>query len=532
MRWITFLLMLICGGSVALADNADDCNQKTDHDLRIKACTALINANDQRAAAYNLRAYAYQAKSDYAQAIKDTTSSLAADPKDANVYGHRGLLYNHPNVREYVKAIADFTKAIELDPRKASYHHLRGSARRNNSEFDLAIADYSKALALDPKRSAGTWSGRCRAYLKKGDNERALADCKEAVRLSPDKVWTHINLGRVHVQMVRLELAIAEFTEAVRLPGDGSKLEAFAERAAIYERQGLNDLARADFAAVLALPASDEDEKRARTAAQLALARLDAVAQNARPRQPNPDSGPATATVPGRRVALVIGNSSYSHVERLANPLNDTRTVAAAFRRLGFTEVIEKADLGYMAMGVALREFGDRTADADWAVIYYAGHGIELNGVAHLIPIDARLERDTHVSDETIGLARVLEKVESAKKLRLVILDACRNNPFSARMIRSAGAARSIGRGLAQIEPEAGVLVAYSAKHGTIAEDGSGRLSPFAEAFVGMIEEPGLEIGFLFRRIRDRVLEKTNKRQEPYIYGTLPGESLYFAPPR
>jgi uncharacterized caspase-like protein len=142
--------------------------------------------------------------------------------------------------------------------------------------------------------------------------------------------------------------------------------------------------------------------------------------------------------------------------------------------------------------------------------------------------VDARLQRDTHVSDETVPLTRVLEKVESAHKLRLVILDACRNNPFVTRMIRSAGLTRSIGRGLSAIEPEGGVLVAYAAKHGTEAEDGAGANRPFAEAMLASLEEPGLEIGFLFRKVRDQVLTATSKRQEPFLYGSLPSESLYF----
>src|SRR5262249_10831438 len=150
--------------------------------------------------------------------------------------------------------------------------------------------------------------------------------------------------------------------------------------------------------------------------------------------------------------------------------------------RLGFAEVVERYDTDLSAMTAALKNFGDRAANSDWAVVYYAGHGLEMNGVDYLIPVDAKLEKDTHVSDETVALTRVLEKVESARKLRLVILDACRNNPFVTRMIRGVGITRSIGRGLAPIEPEGGVLVAYAAKHGTTADDGSGANGPFAAA--------------------------------------------------
>jgi len=215
---------------------------------------------------------------------------------------------------------------------------------------------------------------------------------------------------------------------------------------------------------------------------------------------PHPSRPPSEAVgaPPGRRIALVIGNSAYQAAGRLVNPANDARAVAASFRRLGFAEVIERYDLDLTSMSTAIKYFGDRSTAADWAVVYYSGHGLEMNGIAYLIPVDARLERDTHVSDETVALSRVLDKVESARKLRLVILDACRNNPFVARMIRSAGVTRSIGRGHAPIEPEGGVLVAYAAKHGTTAEDGTGTNSPFAEALLANLEEPGLEINFCF----------------------------------
>ena len=105
-------------------------------------------------------------------------------------------------------------------------------------------------------------------------------------------------------------------------------------------------------------------------------------------------------------------------------------------------------------MSKALKEFGDRVNGADWAVVYYAGHGMEMNGAAYLLPVDAKLEKDTHVNDETIALDRVLEKVEGARRLKLVILDACRNNPFVARMARSANSTRSVGKGLPALEPE------------------------------------------------------------------------------
>jgi uncharacterized caspase-like protein len=180
-------------------------------------------------------------------------------------------------------------------------------------------------------------------------------------------------------------------------------------------------------------------------------------------------------------------------------------------------------------MGQALKEFGDLAEGAEWAVVFFAGHGLELNGATYLVPSDAALKRDSHVTDETISLTQVQAKVDAASKLGLVILDSCRNNPFTARMVRAAGSSvRSLGRGLAHIEPEGNVLVVYSAKHGTTAADGTGKNSPFTEALLTHIEEPGLEVNFLFRKVRDAVRTKTQRQQEPYLYGSLSSEPLYF----
>jgi len=228
----------------------------------------------------------------------------------------------------------------------------------------------------------------------------------------------------------------------------------------------------------------------------------------------------------GRRIALVIGMSAYTHVGRLRNPASDARAVAAVFRRLGFAEVIEREDLSRAGLEETLKDFGDKAADADWAVVYYAGHGVEMNGENYLVPVDAKLDRADHVEEETVTLKRVLSKAEAARKLRMVILDACRNNPF--RMASADGRSRAIGRGLSPVEPAGGVLVVYAARGGTVADDGGTEHSPFAEALLTHVETPDLEISLLFRKVRDQVLAHTHNAQEPFVYGSLPGDGFYF----
>jgi len=229
------------------------------------------------------------------------------------------------------------------------------------------------------------------------------------------------------------------------------------------------------------------------------------------------------------RVALVIGNGDYNVVARLFNPPRDADIVAQTLKSLGFKTVQTQNDLGFDAMRRVLRDFAAEAEKADWAVIYYAGHAIEVDGTNYLIPVDARLRSDRDVQFEAVSLDQMLASIEGARKLRLVILDACRDNPFLNRMTRTS-ASRSIGRGLARVEPEGGTLVAYAAKAGQIAYDGNGQNSPFVTALIKRLMEPGLEINMLFRAVRDDVLAATERMQEPFVYGSLPSEPFYFAP--
>ena len=231
-----------------------------------------------------------------------------------------------------------------------------------------------------------------------------------------------------------------------------------------------------------------------------------------------------------KRVALVIGNSAYEHVAALPNPVNDANAVESTLRTAGFDLVEFRHDLSAAEMRATLREFADKARDSDVAVIYFSGHGIEVNGINYLIPVDATLERDTDVYDEALSLDRVLLTVEPARKLRLIILDACREDPFSTSMKRTIGS-RGISRGLARIEPEVpNTLVAYAAKAGSTAADGKGRHSPFTEALIKYIVTPGLDLRRAFGFVRDDVLAETSNRQEPFLFGSLGGEDVSLVP--
>ncbi|WP_083218593.1 caspase family protein [Bradyrhizobium icense] len=231
-----------------------------------------------------------------------------------------------------------------------------------------------------------------------------------------------------------------------------------------------------------------------------------------------------------KRVALILGNSAYQNVAPLTNPVNDSSKIAATLKDAGFDVVDSRRDLPAAETRRALRDFADRARDADIAVVYYAGHGIEVDGANYLIPVDARLERDTDIYDEGLSLDRILIAIEPAKKLRLVILDACRDNPFARTMKRTV-ASRAIGQGLAKVEPTSpNVLIAYSAKAGSTAADGDGQNSPFTAALSNHLTKPGLDVRRAFGFVRDEVLKTTNNRQEPFVYGSLGGEDVPLVP--
>jgi uncharacterized caspase-like protein len=231
-----------------------------------------------------------------------------------------------------------------------------------------------------------------------------------------------------------------------------------------------------------------------------------------------------------KRVALVLGNSAYQNVPPLANPVNDATLMADTLKRAGFDAVDFRQNLSALETRRVLRDFADKATNADIAVIYYAGHGIEIDGSNYLIPVDARLERDNDVYDEAFSLDRILVSVEAAKKLRLVILDACRDNPFAQTMKKTL-ATRAIGRGLAKVEPDApNTLIAYSAKAGSTAQDGDGRNSPFTVALAHHLITPGLDVRRALGFVRDDVRKATSNRQEPYVYGSLGGEDVPLVP--
>jgi uncharacterized caspase-like protein len=212
----------------------------------------------------------------------------------------------------------------------------------------------------------------------------------------------------------------------------------------------------------------------------------------------------ASVALAERRVALVIGNSEYRNASPLPNTINDANAVATLFRSVGFEVVSSRNELGVLEFKRAVRDFLITAETAEIAVVYYAGHGIEVNGANFLIPVDARLARDYDVEDEAVALDRIIWALQPVRRLRLILLDACRDNPFAARLQRSVSTRAAPKGGLGKLDDvSADTLVAYAAKEGLVSYDGAGSNSPFAAALVKHIAEPGLDIRIALGRVRD-----------------------------
>ena len=244
----------------------------------------------------------------------------------------------------------------------------------------------------------------------------------------------------------------------------------------------------------------------------------------------------ATPALALSRVALVIGNSAYVNEPHLTNPTKDATAVAAALKSAGFQTVTLITDVDVVSLNRALHAFQDQALGSDIAVLYYAGHGMEMNGTNYLIPVDAKLATDRDLSYEAVTQDLAEQAAGGAKLLSLVVLDACRDNPFASTITVVGGGHRGVSRGLAPVkEDELSVnsMVEYAAQSGTLASDGDPGAghSPFASAFIDHVVEPGVEITLLFGKVRDDVWKATNQEQRPASYGSHGGDPVYIVPP-
>jgi tetratricopeptide (TPR) repeat protein len=457
---------------------------------------------------------------------------------------------------EHKLAVADYSKLIALNPRIALYYDKRTLALVASGDYDKAITDLGDAIRLDPGSARRRYEERAELYFKTGDCERAVQDYTEVIKREPQHAQAYNVRGWCQHLLRRHERAVADATKAIEF--DGAKADYYHTRGEAHRALGDHGKAIADFAKALAIDPRHLDSVAGRGEAYEALGeRAKAIEDYAKavalpPRRTDQRTrqtelakrlAALRAQRPanlGRRVALVIGNAAYGRIGTLPNPVKDGRDIAEALRGSDGFEVIEGYNLGLKQMREKLEAFEALAKGADWAVIYYAGHGIEVGSRNYLVPVDAELRQAADLEKETIRLDWVQARLKPAGKLQLLILDACRNNPFQQRWADAVGRAIEV-RGLARFDgseavglepfeqPGVNVLVAYAAKGGQVALDGPpGENSPYASALLKRLAEPGLEIGKLFRMVRDDVLAETGRKQQPYEYGSRSGEDLYF----
>jgi tetratricopeptide (TPR) repeat protein len=496
---------------------------------------------------------------DAALAVLDRATKLK--PTDPYAFAGRALMFSEK--RDFKSAYLEIAKAQSL-PANHMYRAWVLSARAvildREGRSDEAMPLFDEVVRLNPGYAKG-YAERGSLWRRQGDLARALTDLNIAVRLNPDDAGILARRGDVLRYRGDLPAALADFNAAIAL--NPNSPSALLGRGLLHEKLGDRVRARSDFEGAVGSPLGNTTRVReARESSRARLAALDsgqagpvipaAPVQVTKPTSvPTPTLAAPILNTPvasvvakqGRRVALVIGNSAYRRVPELVNPRNDAGAIATSLRNVGFDSVVLASDTTREKLVATLRAFAAEAASADWAMVYYAGHGIELNGRNYLLPIDAKLAADRDAHAEAVALDEVLASIDAARKLKLVVLDACRDNPFAPRMQRtltvadatavvptvgSAAISRSVGRGLGEVKVSGASLVVFAAKHGQTALDGEGGNSPFAIALVQRIATPGVEINKIFRLVRDDVMEATAGRQEPYSYGSLPGREDFF----
>jgi formylglycine-generating enzyme required for sulfatase activity len=223
-----------------------------------------------------------------------------------------------------------------------------------------------------------------------------------------------------------------------------------------------------------------------------------------------------------QRLALVIGNSIYGF-SPLKNPVNDASDMAVALQKIGFTVILKK-NVNLKDMEESIQDFGSRLKKGGVGLFYFAGHGLQASGVNYLVPIGAKIDKESDIKYEAVDAGRILDEMANAGNgLNIVILDACRDNPFSRRF-------RSASRGLAIVgSAPVGTYISYSTGPGQVALDGDGRNSPFAASLLHYMKEPGLTIEQVFKNVRHKLGQETAGKQVPWELSSLEGD-FYFTP--
>jgi tetratricopeptide (TPR) repeat protein len=501
-------LLAIGSSSPIFAASADAaCTQSNDADVKMKACTDLLQSGrrlstSDKAKYLAYRGWAHTQKQDYQAALADLDMSIALDDRQFGSRGSRAGIHHALGALD--AALKDADACIRLAPRFAPARTLRGDILRDKGDTDGALKEYDAALKLDPTELSALTS-RSITYRIMGRPKEAQAELMRALALDNRVAEIYVAQGQ-----------LAESTNDLAKARDA------------YQR-ALEQPKAIRFTNKPGSPIFDATRHQKIAAARLAVINSE---------QPNTASSPATSGEPMQKLALVIGNGAYSSANPLPNPPKDARRIAQELRSIGF-DTTEAIDINSGAMRRSVKEFLAKAPHAKVTLIFFAGHGMQIDGKNYLVPIDAQLTSGKSFTDDLIDLDFIMAGLDDKLRANVIVLDACRDNPFASKTsVDLASRSVAIRSGLA---PQsglstggtlgAGTLIAFATAPGQVALDGEGAGSPFTLALARHIVTPGLELQQMLNRVRSEVVAATKGKQVPWANSSLLGEVYLAAAP-
>ncbi len=524
-----------------------------------------IRINPKYVNAYINRGHVFSNKKQYDRALINYNKAIRLDPKQANAYSSRAVIHSFKG--EYNKAIIDLDQAIRLDSENAKYYSERGNVYLFKKLFDKASDDYTTALHLNPK-DAEAYGGRGYIYLIKGLYDKAIAEYKQAIQLNPKSTNFYNNRGHSYNRIGLYDKAIADFDKANRLDPkfanpynhrgyafnqkglfqkaikDLNKAislkpkyaSAYNRRAYSYYKLGKIELAQLDAEKAVALDPKSKDYKK--TLDEILSSNVVVAEKKATKKEKtkvaNLEKKQKAYRSTGKRIALVVGNDKYQNLSanaQLQKAQNDARSTAETFTSLGF-DVMRGFNLKRRDMNVQLTRLANKIEPGDEVMFFFAGHGVRIEGQNYLLPTDIPPISEANedlLKSESLRVDRISEMFrKKGARLSVLILDACRDNPYKDTRGRSVGGTR----GLAPMDPPEGTLVLFSAGAGQqaldrLSDDDKNPNSVFTRTFLPMIKQEGLELSRLSKLVKAKVRElaKTvGHNQTPAVYDEVIGD--------
>lgn len=506
---------------------------------------------------FSLRATIYTTLERFDEALDDLARAIGADPKVSHHFVQRALILER--LDRFSEARADLDASVGLDPGNQNAWINRAMLWARYGDVERAFADYSRAEALGGPQTWHALSGRAKLAVSLGEPMRGFADwtrAAETTALPMQAAQFYVRAGNLARDYLK-DLDKAQQSYARALAAQPLHADALIQRGVAFERARRFDDALNDYRKAGDITRNNPLEK---SIYDYSLFRLEVLRARQSRKAGDPPLPPNIIVLSGslqgfgkdrdRRVALVLGNAAYEHVTPLQNSDRDAESVGAALSAAGFARVTIATNLDRSQMDRLLQQFAIDAADADWAVIYYAGHGVEIDGINYAIPVDAAMETVREADAHAISINRMISAVDRGKHLRLVVLDACRDDPFVQRAHRAVAQKRTfdksggtepdslmtrrkdLGGGLAGVRlAETNMVALFATEPGQVTLDGDELNSPFTRAFVSNLPIPNLDLRQFFEQVRRDVVSGTQGRQRPVFNGRLgEGERFSFFP--